>query len=305
MTKAGCMACHAKDKKLVGPAFKDIAAKYKGQDVVATLMREGAQGRQGHLRPDPDGAQPARQDQRRRPEGGRRVDPEDLMRLSMRRALAAALRARCCRCSRWRRRRAASADAARARSSALVRMVRQDCGSCHGMRLTGGLGPALTREALADKPLEAWPRPSSTAGPARRCRPGASMLSEPTKRAGSPQRLLAGFPEEAETADEAPHLLAGRWPPCRRSPRWRLRRLRRARLRGTGDLGVVVERANGTLHLVDTTTRRRCSARSPGLGDLSHASVVFSRDGAIAYVFGRDGGLTQVNLLDAPHRARA
>ena len=34
-----------------------------------------------------------------------------------------------------------------------------------------------------------------------------------------------------------------------------------------------------------------------GLGDLSHASVVFSRDGRYAYVFGRDGGLTQVDLL--------
>ena len=32
-------------------------------------------------------------------------------------------------------------------------MVRQDCGSCHGLRLTGGPGPALTREALADKAL--------------------------------------------------------------------------------------------------------------------------------------------------------
>ncbi len=39
------------------------------------------------------------------------------------------------------------------RAQALVSLVRQDCGSCHGMRLTGGLGPALTREALADKPL--------------------------------------------------------------------------------------------------------------------------------------------------------
>ena len=28
MTKAGCLACHAKDKKIVGPSFKDIAAKY-------------------------------------------------------------------------------------------------------------------------------------------------------------------------------------------------------------------------------------------------------------------------------------
>jgi len=35
-----------------------------------------------------------------------------------------------------------------------VRMVRQDCGSCHGMQLTGGLGPALTPEALQDKPAE-------------------------------------------------------------------------------------------------------------------------------------------------------
>lgn len=40
------------------------------------------------------------------------------------------------------------------RQQALVRMVRQDCGSCHGMRLTGGLGPALTPEALRTKPAE-------------------------------------------------------------------------------------------------------------------------------------------------------
>jgi len=35
----------------------------------------------------------------------------------------------------------------------------------------------------------------------------------------------------------------------------------------------------------------------PGLGDLSHASVVFARDGASAFVFGRDGALTRVDLL--------
>ena len=34
-----------------------------------------------------------------------------------------------------------------------------------------------------------------------------------------------------------------------------------------------------------------------GLGDLSHASAVYSRDGRYAYVFGRDGGLTRVDLL--------
>jgi protein NirF len=65
---------------------------------------------------------------------------------------------------------------------------------------------------------------------------------------------------------------------------------------GTGDLGVVVERARGTLALVNTSARTLL-AEIGGLGDLSHASVVFSRDGAFAYVFGRDGGLSKVNLL--------
>ena len=67
-------------------------------------------------------------------------------------------------------------------------------------------------------------------------------------------------------------------------------------LRGTGDLGVVIGRANGTLYLVDTSTRALIG-EVPGLGDLSHASVVFSRDGRHAYVFGRDGGLSMVDLL--------
>jgi protein NirF len=67
-------------------------------------------------------------------------------------------------------------------------------------------------------------------------------------------------------------------------------------LRGTGDLGLVVERASGSVVLVETT-RRTALGRIEGLGDLSHASIVFSRDGRYGYVFGRDGGLTQVDLL--------
>jgi|SRR6185503_8462129 cytochrome c55X len=39
-----------------------------------------------------------------------------------------------------------------ARQSELLRLLRQDCGSCHGLRLTGGLGPPLTPQALRDKP---------------------------------------------------------------------------------------------------------------------------------------------------------
>lgn len=67
-------------------------------------------------------------------------------------------------------------------------------------------------------------------------------------------------------------------------------------LRGTGDLGIVIERANGRVAIVDTTVKS-VLARVEGLGDLSHASAVFSRDGRYAYVFGRDGGLTKVDLL--------
>ena len=69
-----------------------------------------------------------------------------------------------------------------------------------------------------------------------------------------------------------------------------------AGLRGTGDLGVVIERANGSVQLV-STTERAAIGRVTGLGDLSHASVVYSRDGRYAYVFGRDGGLTKVDVL--------
>ncbi|MEK8028520.1 cytochrome D1 domain-containing protein [Pseudaquabacterium rugosum] len=67
-------------------------------------------------------------------------------------------------------------------------------------------------------------------------------------------------------------------------------------LRGTGDLAVIVLRASGALAIVETTGGRLLG-RVDGLGDLSHASVVFSRDALRAYVFGRDGGLSVVNLL--------
>jgi len=81
------------------------------------------------------------------------------------------------------------------RQRTLIRMVRQDCGACHGMRLTGGLGPALTREALADKPVE------SLAATIYHGRPGTpmpawrTMLSEADAQ-WIAQQLALGFPEE-------------------------------------------------------------------------------------------------------------
>ncbi|GAB4361670.1 MAG: heme d1 biosynthesis protein NirF [Kiloniellaceae bacterium] len=67
-------------------------------------------------------------------------------------------------------------------------------------------------------------------------------------------------------------------------------------LRATGDLGVVVERASGSVLIIDQS-EHAAIGRVEGLGDLSHASVVFSADERYAYVFGRDGGLSKVDIL--------
>ena len=67
-------------------------------------------------------------------------------------------------------------------------------------------------------------------------------------------------------------------------------------LRGTGDLGIVIERATGSVLVVDNTNDKAIK-RVEGLGDLSHASAVYSRDARYAYVFGRDGGLSKVDIL--------
>ena len=53
LTKGGCMACHAKDKKLVGPSFKEIAAKYKGQEASAQLFDKVRKGGSGVFGPIP------------------------------------------------------------------------------------------------------------------------------------------------------------------------------------------------------------------------------------------------------------
>ena len=56
--------------------------------------------------------------------------------------------------------------------------------------------------------------------------------------------------------------------------------------------------------MVVDTTARKTLGRVEGLGDLSHASAVFSRDERFAYVFGRDGGLTKVDILEMTIAAR-
>ena len=53
-TKNACMGCHAVDKKIVGPAYKDVAAKYKGQaDAVDKLAKKVKAGGSGVWGPVP------------------------------------------------------------------------------------------------------------------------------------------------------------------------------------------------------------------------------------------------------------
>ena len=64
---------------------------------------------------------------------------------------------------------AAGADIPTERQEQLKHLLQQDCGSCHGLRLTGGLGPPLTPASLAHKPSPAL------AAAIRHGRPGTPM----------------------------------------------------------------------------------------------------------------------------------
>lgn len=49
--KSGCLACHSVDKKIVGPAWKDVSAKYKGdagaRDALVAKVKAGGKGNWG------------------------------------------------------------------------------------------------------------------------------------------------------------------------------------------------------------------------------------------------------------------
>lgn len=85
-----------------------------------------------------------------------------------------------------------------AHEQVLIRMVRQDCGSCHGMRLSGGLGPALTPGALAGKPPEALAATIYHGRPGTTMPPWKALLSIDDAQ-WIARQLIAGFPEEQRT----------------------------------------------------------------------------------------------------------
>ena len=82
------------------------------------------------------------------------------------------------------------------RTAQLVRMVRQDCGSCHGMHLTGGLGPALTQAALGARATVPYLSAVITHGIQGTPMPPWKALLSTREADWIATQLLAGFPEE-------------------------------------------------------------------------------------------------------------
>lgn len=93
----------------------------------------------------------------------------------------------------WAQEAPAAPDATRAR--ALVHLVRQDCGACHGLTLKGGLGPALTPEALRERPFDAMVTTVLEGRPTTPMPPFRGLLKE-HEVVWIMQRLYAGFPAD-------------------------------------------------------------------------------------------------------------
>ena len=79
------------------------------------------------------------------------------------------------------------------RQRELVSMVRQDCGSCHGMTLKGGLGPALLPDDLRDKPVESLVATILDGRPGS-AMPGWRPFMSDDEANWIVSRLMGGFP---------------------------------------------------------------------------------------------------------------
>jgi len=57
--KSKCMTCHQVDKKALGPSFKEISAKYKGDKTAEAMLADGAKGKWGKVPMPPQKVAPA------------------------------------------------------------------------------------------------------------------------------------------------------------------------------------------------------------------------------------------------------
>jgi cytochrome c55X len=88
----------------------------------------------------------------------------------------------------------AMAEPTPARQKELIHLVRQDCGSCHGMTLQGGLGPALLPATLAEKPAEGLVATIIGGRPGTAMPPWHRFLAEDEAQ-WIVAKLMTGFPQ--------------------------------------------------------------------------------------------------------------
>jgi cytochrome c55X len=81
------------------------------------------------------------------------------------------------------------------RRAELITLVRQDCGSCHGMTLKGGLGPSLLPDALKDKPAESL-QATILQGRPGSAMPGWQRFVNEAEVTWIVEQLQKGFPDE-------------------------------------------------------------------------------------------------------------
>jgi cytochrome c55X len=81
-----------------------------------------------------------------------------------------------------------------ARRAEILKMVRQDCGSCHGMTMKGGLGPALTPAAVQSKPADSLTATILHGRPGTAMPPWQDFLSA-DEAAWIVQQLQQGLPD--------------------------------------------------------------------------------------------------------------
>jgi cytochrome c55X len=80
------------------------------------------------------------------------------------------------------------------RQKELVHLVRQDCGSCHGMTLQGGLGPPLLPASLRDKPVDSLVATIYYGRPGTPMPPWKQFLSE-AEATWIVEKLMSEFPQ--------------------------------------------------------------------------------------------------------------
>lgn len=88
----------------------------------------------------------------------------------------------------------AQAEPAPARQAELLHLVRQDCGSCHGLRMEGGLGLPLTPQALKGKNLESLKLTILQGRVGTTMPPWSPFISEP-EAAWIVDMLIKGLPD--------------------------------------------------------------------------------------------------------------